>query len=168
MKVFEAVRTVLAVRSYKSKPVPPDVTRRIVEAGHLTASSMNLQPWHFIVVEDPAMLKKLGAVVAYGPYIAQAAMAIVVVIEKTRFSVSDASRAIQSMVLTAWEEGIGSNWAGFFEMGAVNPLLGIPEELDVLAIVPFGFPAQEIGKGLKKRKPLSEVVSKEKFGQPYK
>ena len=167
MDVFEAVKTVLAVRSYQDKPIPPEVTQRIVEAGHLTASSMNLQPWHFIVVEDRQTLMKLGELATHGPYTAQAAMAIVVAIEETRFSISDASRAIQSMVLTGWAEGVGSNWVGFFGLEGVKPLLGIPNELDVLAIVPFGYPVQSIGKGHKKRKPLSEVVSREQFGQPF-
>ena len=167
MEVFEAVKTVLAVRSYQDKPLPPDAIQRIVEAAHLTASSMNKQPWHFIVVEDRETLKKLGELASHGPYTAQAAMAVVVVIEDTRFSISDASRAIQSMVLTAWAEGIGSNWVGFFGLEAIKPLLGIPEELDVLAIVPFGYPVQTIGKGLKKRKPLSEIASKERFGKPF-
>jgi nitroreductase len=167
MEVFEAIKTVLAIRSYQDKPVPPEVTRRIMEAGHLTASSMNLQPWHFIVVEDRQTLKKLGELATHGRYTAQAAMAIVVVIEKSRFSVSDASRAIQSMVLTGWAEGVGSNWVGFFGLEAVNSLLGIPDELDVLAIVPFGYPVQSVGLGRKKRKPLSEVASRERFGQPF-
>ena len=52
MEVFEAVRTVLAVRQYQDKPVPPEVKGRILEAGHLTASAMNSQPWHFILVDD--------------------------------------------------------------------------------------------------------------------
>jgi nitroreductase len=167
MEVFEAVKTVLAVRSYQDKPLPPDAVQRIVEAAHLTASSMNKQPWHFIVVEDRETLKKLGELASHGPYTAQAAMAVVVAIEDTRFSISDASRAIQSMVLTAWAEGIGSNWVGFFGLEAIKPLLGIPEELDVLAIVPFGYPVQSIGKGHKRRKPLSEVASKERFGQSF-
>ena len=167
MEVFEAVKTVLAVRSYQDTPLLQDAVQRIVEAAHLTASSMNKQPWHFIVVEDRETLKKLGELASHGPYTAQAAMAVVVAIEDTRFSISDASRAIQSMVLTAWAEGIGSNWVGFFGLEAIKPLLGIPEELDVLAIVPFGYPVQTIGKGLKKRKPLSEIASKERFGKPF-
>ena len=52
MDVFDAVRTVLAVRAYEDRPVPDDLVRRIVESGRLTASSMNRQPWHFIVVQD--------------------------------------------------------------------------------------------------------------------
>src|SRR5579885_1966094 len=152
MDVFEAVRTLLAVRSYQDRPVPEEVVRRIVEAGRLTASSMNLQPWHFIVVQDRETLRQLGALVQTGPYIAQAALAIVVAIERTRFAVSDASRAAQSMMLTAWGDGVGSNWAGFGGLDAVKPLLGIPDELDVWAVLPFGYPAQAVGKGRKQRK----------------
>jgi len=55
----EAVRTVLAVRQFKSDPVPEEVVHQIIEAGHLTASSINGQPWHFIVVEDSATLQQL-------------------------------------------------------------------------------------------------------------
>ena len=167
MEVFDAVRTLLAVRKYQDKPVSPEIVRRIVEAGRLTGSSMNRQPWHFIVVENRDTLRKLGAFAKTGPYIAQAALAIVVAIERTTFSISDASRAIESMVLTAWSEGVGSNWVGFRGLDEVKSLLTIPNELDVLAIIPFGYPAQPIGKGKKKRKLLSEVVHLERFGQPF-
>jgi nitroreductase len=167
MEVFEAVRTVLAVRTYQDKPVPPDVVRRIVEAGRLTASSMNAQPWHFVVVEDRDTLRQLGALARTGRYVAQAPLAVVVAIEETRFAVSDASRAIQSMILTAWSEGVGSNWVGFMGLAEVKSLLGIPDELEVLAIVPFGYPAQATGRGKKQRKSSSEVAHRERFGQPF-
>jgi nitroreductase len=167
MEVFEAVRTVLAVRKYQETPVPPDIVRRIVEAGRLTASASNQQPWHFIVVENRDTLRQLGALVRTGPYIAQAALAIVVAIEQTQFAVSDASRAIQSMILTAWSEGVGSNWTGFQGLTELKSLLGIPDGVDVLAVVPFGYPAQAIGRGKKQRKPLAEVASRERFGHPF-
>jgi nitroreductase len=167
MEVFEAVRTVLAVREYKDKPVPPAIIRQIVEAGRLTGSSMNRQPWHFIVIDNRDTLHQLGAVAQTGPYIAQAPLAIVVAIEKTRFAVSDASRAVQSMILTAWSEGIGSNWVGFLNLNEVNPLLGIPDDLEVLAILSFGYPTQDIGQGKKQRKPLAAVAHLGRFGQPF-
>jgi len=167
MEVFEAVRTVLAVRSYQDKPVPPDVVRRIVEAGRLTGSSMNGQPWHFIAVESRDTLRQLGRVARSGPYIAQAPLAVVVAIEKTRYAVSDASRAIQSMILTAWSAGVGSNWVGFLGPAEVKPVLGIPDDLDVLAILPFGYPAQAPGRGKKRRKPLSQVAHRERIGHPF-
>jgi nitroreductase len=167
MDVFEAVQTVLAVRDYKDTPVPASTVRRIVEAGRLTGSSMNGQPWRFIVVQNRDTLRRLGAVARSGPYVAKAPLAIVVAIEKTQFAVSDASRAIQSMILTAWSDGVGSNWVGFLGMTDVKSIVGIPDEIDVLAIIPFGYPARTVGRGKKERKPLSHVAHRERFGQPF-
>jgi len=167
MEAFEAVRTVLAVRSYQDKPVPDAVVRRIVEAGRLTGSGMNGQPWHFIVVRDGETLRRLGALASSGAYVAQAPLAIVVATEKTRFAVSDASRAIQSMLLTAWADGVGSNWVGFGGLEKVKAVLAIPAGLDVLAILPFGYPARAVGRGKKQRKPLREVAHLERYGRPF-
>src|SRR5262252_310002 len=148
METFEAIRTLLAVRRYLDRPVPEIVVRKIVEAGRLTGSAMNLQPWHFVVVQDRDTLRRLGALARSGPYTAEAPLAIVVAVDKTGYAVSDASRAIHSMLLTAWSEGVGSNWVGFGGLGKVNALLGIPAELDVLAILPFGYPARAVGRGV--------------------
>jgi nitroreductase len=164
MNVFEAVQTVLAIRSYEERAIPEAIVERIVEAGRLTGSSMNRQPWHFIVIRDRKMLEQLGKLAESGPYIAEAPLAIAVVIDRTRFAVSDGSRAIQSMMLAAWEEGIGSNWVGFMGFEDVKPLLKIPAEKDVLAIVPFGYPTKSVGKGKKQRKDRSEVIHYERWG----
>lgn len=167
MDTFEAIRTVLAVRQFRDTPIPDDIVREIVEAAHLTASSINGQPWHFIVVQEKDTLRQLGTLARTGPYIAQAPLAVVVGISPSPYGVSDASRAIQDMILTAWSRGVASNWVGFYHLDAVKPLLGIPDDVDVLAIVPFGYPVATIGAGKKKRKPLGEVVSRERFGQPF-
>ncbi len=169
MNVFEAVQTVLAVRSYQNKPVPSNVVQRIVEAGRLTASGSNKQPWHFVVVENPDTIKRITAVTPTGPYMAQAPLVILVAIDKSsKLAVSDGSRAVQSMILTAWSEGIGSNWVGYMGPDAVKPIVGIPDSMDLLAILPFGYATQEKSQGKKNRKPLGEVASKGKFGTPYK
>jgi nitroreductase len=168
MEVFEAVRTVLAVRRYTNRPVPPDVVRKIVEAGRLSASSINLQPWHFVVVEDRATLRKIGEIMQTGRYAADASFAIVVLIEKdSPYGMSDASRAIQNMILVAWAEGIGSNWTGFGPMPAIEKLVAAPKTHEGLAIVPFGYPAAKLGSGRKKRKPIGQVASRERFGTPF-
>ena len=94
-------------------------------------------------------------------------MAIVVAMEKSPYAVSDASRAIQSMILTAWSEGVGSNWVGFQNLAQIKPLLGIPDEVEVMAILPFGYPVKILGKGRKNRKPLGQVAHRERFGEPF-
>jgi nitroreductase len=142
MDVFDAIRTLLAVRGYQNKPIPEEVVRRIVEAGRLTGSGMNRQPWHFVVVRERETLRRLGALASSGSYVAQAPLAVVVATDKTRFAVSDASRAIQSMLLAAWADGVGSNWVGFGGLEKVKDLLDIPAGLEVLAILPFGYPAR--------------------------
>jgi nitroreductase len=167
MEVFDAIRTLLAVRAYQDKPIPDDVVRRIVEAARLTGSGMNRQPWHFIVVRDKNTLRRLGSLASSGSYTAQAPLAVVVATDKTRFAVSDASRAIQSMLLAAWADGVGSNWVGFGGLEQVKDLLGVPAGLEVLAILPFGYPARPVGRGKKQRKALREVAHLERYGQPF-
>lgn len=168
MDVFEAIRTVQAVRQFRDQTAPEPIIKHIVEAGRLTASGSNRQPWRFIVVENKQTLRQLGTLAKTGPYIAQAPLAIVVGVEKNSpLGVSDASRAIQDMILTAWAKGVGSNWVGFHHLEQVNALLAIPDEIDVLAIVPFGYPVQTLGKGNKKRKALGEVAHREKWGNPF-
>jgi nitroreductase len=166
METFDAIRTVLAVRHFKDTPIPEPVVRQIVEAGRLTASAGNSQPWHFIVVRDRETLRRLGQLASTGPYIAQAPLAIVVVMDRSPIAVSDGSRAIQDMILAAWSQGVGSNWVGFNGLPEVNRFLGIPEEVSVLAILPFGYPVEAVGKGQKKRKPLGEVAYNERWGKP--
>jgi nitroreductase len=167
MEALEAIRTLLAVRSYKDTPVPDDVVRRIVEAGRLTGSGMNRQPWHFIVIRERETLRRLGALASSGSYVAQAPLAIVVATDRSRFAVSDASRAIQSMLLAGWADGVGSNWVGFGGLESTRALLDIPASLDVLAILPFGYPARAVGRGNKQRKPLGDVAHLEKYGRRF-
>jgi hypothetical protein len=45
--------------------------------------------------------------------------------------------------------------------------VGLPDTYDVIAVVPLGYPARALGRGRKKRKPLGEVASRERFGTPY-
>lgn len=168
MDVFDGIRTLLAVRQYQDRPVPEATVVRIVEAARLTGSAMNAQPWHFIVVQDRDTLRELGRLARSGPYVAQAPLAVVVLADKSRFAVSDASRAIQSMMLAAWADGVGSNWVGFVGgLDDVKALLKVPAALDVVAIVPFGYPTRSIGRGKKQRKALRDIAHRERYGQPF-
>jgi nitroreductase len=71
------------------------------------------------------------------------------------------------MLLTAWAEGVGSNWVGFGGLDKVRALLDIPTGLEVFAILPFGYPVRVVGKGKKQRKPLRQVAHLERYGRPF-
>lgn len=159
----------MAVREYADRELSDDIIRRIVEAGRLTASGANVQPWHFVLVRDRIALRKLGSLVRTGPYTASAAAAVIVAYEKEKgeIGLSDASRAVQSMMLAAWGDGVASNWTGFAgRLDSVGKEFGLPDTYEVLAIVPFGYPKRKV-VGKKRRKPLQEVVSAERFGTPF-
>jgi nitroreductase len=168
MDVSKAVKTMLAVRKYQDKPIDDATVKRIVEAGRLTGSSRNRQQWDFVVVRDRAKLKRLGALAQTGGYIADAALAIAVVVPDAPVGYIDGARATQDMMLAAWGEGIGSNWVGNMNKPEVKALLGVPEEKMILVVIPFGYPAEKLVAGKKNRKPLAEVAHAETFGVPFK
>ena len=170
--VFEAVRTVLAVREFADREVPDEVVHQMVEALRLSASSQNQQPWHFVVVRDRQRLRELAPMMKTGPYIAEAAGAIVVAVKRdSHFGLSDASRAIQSMILVAWAAGVGTNWVGFGDEAErhdeARRFVALSDEYQVVAVIPYGYPRRRIGLGKKNRRPVGEVASAERFGSPF-
>jgi len=170
MEVFEAIKTMLAVRSYQAKAIPAETVKKIVEAGRLTGSAHNRQLWNFVVVQEAERLRQLGELAAgNGPYIGEAALALAVVVPEAAESYGyiDGTRAVQDMMLVAWEAGIGSNWVGNVDLEPIRSLLNIPADQIILNIISFGYPAQAVGKGIKRRKPLAEVAHREEFGTPF-
>jgi nitroreductase len=104
---------------------------------------------------------------ASGPYLADAAVAIAVVTEGARAPLIDGTRAISSMQLVAWEEGLGSCWVGSVDREGVKRLLGIPEACELITVLPFGYPTEGVKKLKKRRKPLEQIAHRERFGTPY-
>ncbi|MFQ5915402.1 MAG: nitroreductase family protein [Nitrospinota bacterium] len=167
MDVHEAIRTRYAVRSFQPDPLPEESILRILEAGRLAPSQRNRQQWHFVVVQDRGTLREIGELASSGPYIAQAAMAVVVVMQGSKMPQIDATRAAQNMILAAWAEGVGTCWVGGIDRDKVKELLKIPQDADLVMILPFGRPTHLSLKGKKNRKPLAEVAHRERFGDPY-
>ncbi len=167
METFETIKTMLAVRTYRQQSIPSDVVTRILEAGRLTGSSRNTQQWDFVVIQDPQVRQQLGQLAANGPYIADAALAIAIVVPDSPVGYIDGTRAAQDMMLTAWAAGIGSNWVGNVNIHQIKQLLHVPSERMILTIIPFGYPTETAGRGNKDRKPLSQIAHQEQFGQPY-
>lgn len=168
MSVLECVRTRIETREFKPDPVPEAVLQRILEAGRWSPSQRNRQPWHFIVVQERETLKQLGALAPSGPYLADAPLAIAVVTDGARAPLIDGTRAISSMQLVAWEEGVGSCWVGGVDGDGVKRLLGIPEACEVITVLPFGYPTEAVRRLRKRRKPVEQIAHGEHFGAPFR
>lgn len=167
MDVHECIRRRREVREFRPDPLPADSVRKILEAGRLAPSQRNRQPWHFIVIGNRETLKRIGALASSGPYIADAPLAVAIAISGSKMPLGDATRAVQNMVLAAWTEGIGSCWVSGLDRDAIKELLGIPAEMELITVLPFGYPEAPQAKGNKDRKGLAEVAHLEKFGRPY-
>lgn len=167
MNVFDCIRTRPAIRTFRSEVVPPEVIKRILEAGQQAHSQRNRQPWRFVVIQDRETLKQIGALASSGPYIAEAPLAIALVIEGAKNPFIDATRAAECLMLAAWGEGIGSCWVGGLDRPKIKTLLGVPEEAELVTVIPFGYPTDEETAKKKVRKRLSKIAYRERYGQPY-
>ena len=168
MDVFHAVKSRWEVREYKEDVSPPfEHILRILEAGRLSPSSKNSQPWHFIVITDKRKLKRISELTPTGSFIANAAFAIALLMEPwaPRPEI-DAGRAMQQMMLVAWELGLGSCWVSNFDEEEVKRVLKAPRELRLITVVPFGYPARR-PKGKKRRKKLVEIAHWNEFGSKH-
>jgi nitroreductase len=170
MEVYDCIRTRLTVRRFKPDPVPEEVITRLLQAGRWAPSSRNLQPWHFIVIRDRETLRKIGGIATSGSFIAQAPMAIAVAMENADRPELDAGRALQQMELMAWAEGLGTCFVGLRvaeQNRRVKELLGIPANVELITVLPFGYRPDEIKGTRKRRKPIAEIAHQERFGERY-
>ncbi len=170
MNVYDCIRTRRTVRNFKPDPVPPELIHKLVQVARWSPSSSNLQPWHLVVITEPDTIKKLAEIATQGPFIGDAPLLIAMVMEETNRPALDAGRAIQQMELLAWSEGMGTCFVGFREQSqqeAVKSLLEIPDNMELITVLPFGFRGERPkGTGVP-RKPMAEMAHQGKFGVPY-
>ena len=170
MNVYDAVRTRLTVRQFKPDPVPDELVMKLLRAGQWSPSSRNLQPWHFIVIKDRDTLRRIGEIATSGRFVSEAPMAIAIAMEDPDRGELDAGRALQQMELVGWAEGLGTCFVGLRvaeQNRDVKELLGIPENVELVTVLPFGYRDEALRGTRRRRKPLSEMAHAERFGRSY-
>jgi nitroreductase len=166
MDTFACIRTRRTTRTFLPKEIPESTIRKILEAGRLSPSARNSQPWHFVVIQDKSTLKQLAALCTSGRFIEQASCAVAIVTDPSnRWHEIDGARAVQNMELAGWNEGVGTCWIGSIERERVKELLGIPNPMHLLTILPFGYPVEPNAPRRKTKKRPEEVCHWERFGQ---
>lgn len=110
MELFEVLRNRRSIRHFQEKEVPKELIEKLLEAAFLSPSSYNKRPWHFIVVDDRDLLKKLSKAKLGASGLATASVGIVVIADESRSDVwiEDASIAAEHIQLTAVALGLGS------------------------------------------------------------
>lgn len=166
-------------RAYQETPVPREMLLKIVEAGRLTPSGCNAQPWKFIVVDEPQAKERLcdALVVENGhtgcPWrkevpafivlceVEAKVMPAVISHYKTtqRFAQGDIGAAAMNMCHQAMELGLATCLLGINDQEKMERYFGIPSGTEVRLILAVGYAAEKQPAFKKVRKPLEEVCS---------
>ena len=171
MSVLDVIRDRRSIRRYKEDAIPEDVFGRVMEAARLAPSGKNFQPWKFIAVGDRKLKEELAAASRGQYFMARAPLVIVACgfpdqsyPRQGNYMKSwpiDVAIALQHLMLQAQEEGLGTCWIGAFEEKDVKRILGVPEDVKVLALTPLGYPDEAPRD--RGRKSLEEILSRDRF-----
>ena len=166
MDTYLAVASKRDWRSYADRPVPDDVQQRILDAGHLSGSSKNKQPWTFVVVQSDEARQRVAETVYVRVNIATCAFAVAIATVDGDYTF-DVGRSMQNMMLTAWNEGVVSCPNGMPDREAAARILSLDEGWLPVNIPSFGYPKRprdpesrsaEEWSAEANRKPLEELV----------
>jgi nitroreductase len=164
---YLAIASKREVRNYADRPVPAEVVDRIVDAGRVTGSSMNRQPWRFVVLESPEARESVVETVYAPGNLTGAALAVAVVVRGGRTADFDAGRAAQNMMLAASNDGVGSTPNGVADPERFADVLGLEDDERAAIVLSFGYPARPARAEARspeqwieraRRKPREEVV----------
>jgi nitroreductase len=169
MDAFLAVASRREVRRYADRPIPPEVERRILEAGRVSGSSRNRQPWRFIVVAERETVERVAEAVWAAENVLGAALVVAIAVGGKGPASFDAGRAAQNMMLAAWNDGVGACPNGVSDSGALTDALGLTEDEGFAIVLSFGYPARPVDPASRSpeewiaradRKPFDAVVER--------
>ncbi len=176
--VMEIIKGRRSIRKYQDKDVPEESLSRVLEAVQWSPSWANTQCWEVIVVKDPAIKEKLQGALIKNPATKAMVQAPVVLVlcgklkssgyfkdqVTTKFGdwfMFDLGIATQSLCLTAYDLGLGTVIVGLFDHNKTKEILGVPEDYEVVTMMPLGYPAKD--PEAPKRRKISEFTHYDKF-----
>jgi len=165
MSCVDKLLTRRSIRKFKDTPIPDEVMQKILEAGRQSPSAINVQPWHFIVVTDQKLKDKLGNGLL-NRMIRNSAFTLIGCyapgnLFTKRYPPTDTAIAMQSMVLAAHLQGVGSCWLGDYNENNIRKLFNVPNKIQILAVIAFGYPDEEPKP--KKKKKMEEIFHYDKW-----
>jgi len=168
MDVFEAVSRRYSCRSYQARAIEDEKLASVLEAARLAPSAKNLQDWRFVVVTDESMKEKLAEAANGQKFIATAG-AVIVACSVSDYTMScgqaigpiDVSIALEHIALQATNLGLATCWIGAFSPDKVRRILGIPDDIEIIDLMPIGYPADS--KPAARREAIERIVCYEKW-----
>jgi len=164
--VLEAIYRRRSIREFTDKEVSSEQLHEIVKAGIWAPSGLNNQPWRFVIIQKPDIKEQVAQQTHYGHIVKDAKALIAVYLAKddmydTVKDTQSAGACIQNILLAAEALGLGGVWLGQILKNklAVNKILELDDNFDLMAVVALGHPVHHNQKS--KRKEFSELLLKE-------
>jgi len=154
MDTFQVIKSRRSVRKFLDRKIPDVVLYAILEAGNAAPAAGNHPNWKFIIVEDKETKKAIARAALKQDWIAQAPVIVVACSDpaslvreygakaRETFAAHNVAAAIQNMLLAAANFGIGSTWIGAFAETPIRKECRIPDNIDIIAVIPFGYAAE--------------------------
>jgi len=155
MQVFETITKRRSIRRFKQDAIPLETHKKLVDAARVAPSASNLQPLRYILVVNPDLGKEVFPTLMWAGYIApegnpppgEEPTAYIVVLVNKDVARSDyqldAGAAIENLILTAVEEGIGSCWLGAIDRNKIREILDVSEQFEIESVIALGYPNEE-------------------------
>lgn len=149
--MMDAVFDRRSIRFYTADPVDDETVTDLLRAAMAAPSAGNEQPWQFVVINDPAVLKRIPEVHPYARMVPAAPVAVLVCADLERerhkgFWVQDCAAATENLLIAVQDKGLGAVWLGVYprteRVEGLRKLLNIPEHIVPFALVPLGHPAE--------------------------
>jgi len=173
MAVLDLMKQRCSVRKFEERPVEDEKLRYVLEAARVAPSACNFQPWHFVVIQDPELIRTISP----GWVPESHAPVVIVACGDHRQSWRrrdgkdhcdiDLAIAVDHMTLAAAEQGLGTCWICAFDAYQCAATLGLPDHLEPAVLLPLGYPAEskDPQRHERERKPLDQIVSWGQFGR---
>lgn len=153
METFQTIINRRSIRKYKATKIEEEKINLLLKAAMYAPSAMNLQPWHFIVINSEEIIQETVKSVPHAEMIKQSGNAILVCgdasLEKNEsWLIQNCSAATQNILLAAYNLGLGSCWIAVHGMNDIIENLKIqfklPDEIIPVALVALGYPDEEV------------------------
>ena len=154
-QAIDNIMTRVSVREFTGEKISAEQIDTLLRAAMAAPSAINKQPWAFIVVTDEAIIAQLGEALPYSRCANHPAVAIIpcgdlskaIPGEMGAFWINDVSAATENLLLAAHAMGLGAVWTGLHpdmnRAAMVQQMLGLPEHIIPLCVVPVGVPAEQ-------------------------
>ena len=170
-RVFQLLRNRQSVRGFEDRAVPASSLARILDCGCYAPSAKEGQPWRYVVVQDPLTRHRLAAEAFHSPLV-RSAPTLIVACARVHSHVSghgrpshpvDVAAGVQSMALATADMGLAAVWITGYREPAVRTILGIPDDVPVVAMLAIGYP--DGFRSLPERRPEQEAIAWERWGE---